>query len=206
MVKKGLFFFLLLLLLTSCDKHSTIQTDNSDIKKDTTTQPESSNTKKLSQKPQKMLSFSKVKTTILSDEKGKNVSDIHIIGVKNIDGVGASFASFKLDGKLKYVNMYSSKQQGTGTGVFTVSDLKNTPIQYITQVGESGYISITGIINDASGFKNIIITFSNGQIREVPVVKDEFWFFGKIGSTEKDSYSKEVIGVKANGSIIIKKN
>jgi hypothetical protein len=163
-------------------------------------------TKKPSQETPKLLSISKVKATIQNVEKGKNVSDIHIIGLKNSDGVGASFASFKLDGKLNYVNMFSSKQQGTGTGVFTVSDLKQTPIQYTAQIAENGYSSITGITDRASDIKKVIITFSNGQIREVPDVNDEFWFFGKTGATEKDAYSKEVIGVTTNGSIVVKKN
>lgn len=204
MVKKGLFFFLLLVLLTSCDKHSTTQTDSSEVKKATTTQKGSS--KKSSQAPQKMLSISKVKTYIQNAEKGKNVSFIHIIFVKNIGEVGAAFASFKIDGKLKYVTIFSSKQQGNGTAVFTVSDFKKDPIQYVEQSGENGYTSITGVIDHKSGIKKISITFSNGQVKEVPVVGDEFWFFGKAGSTEKEVYSREVIGVTTNGSLVVKKN
>lgn len=161
--------------------------------------------KKPSQETPKLLTISKVKATIQNVEKGKNVSDIQIIGLKNGDGVGASFASFKLDGKLNYVNMVSSIQQGTGTGVFTVSDLKHIPLQYTAQIAENGYTLITGITDPASGIKTMIITFSNGQVREVPVLNDTFWFFGKIGATVQDAYDKEVIGVTANGSIVVKK-
>jgi hypothetical protein len=126
-----------------------------------------------------------------------------------MSGVGAAFASFKLDGKLNYVDMYGSGQQGQqgiGTVPFYAENFKNNPIQYEELSGKNGFNSITGVVDSASGIKKVIITFSKGQVQEVPVVKDKFWFFGRAGSTEKNVYSREVIGVTANGSIVVKKN
>jgi hypothetical protein len=148
------------------------------------------------------LTTSKVIADIRSAEKGHTVSDIHIIGVKNFDGQGAGFASFNLDGHLKYASVTDSKTQGMTTGILTPNQTKRAPIQYTQTVSENGYSSITGFVDSNADIKTVVITFSRGQIREIPVIHGVFWFFGKVGTSEKDTYSKGVIGVTSDGNIV----
>jgi hypothetical protein len=80
------------------------------------------------------------------------------------------------------------------------------PIQYTQTVGKKGYSLITGVVENNSSIKNAVITFSDGQIRQVPVDQGQFWFFGKTGTSETDAYSKAVIGVTTQGNIISNKS
>jgi hypothetical protein len=52
----------------------------------------------------------------------------------------------------------------------------------------------------------MIIIFSKGQIRQVPVVNCDFWLFGKTGTSETEAFTKQVIGVTSQGNIISNKS
>lgn len=151
---------------------------------------------------QEQLTTSKVIADIRNVEKGHIVSDIHIIGIKNVAGQGAGFASFNLDGHLKYASISDSKKQGMTTGILTANQAKTMPIQYTQSVSENGYNTITGFVDSNADIKNVVMTFSKGQIRQTPVIHGTFLFFGKVGASEKDAYSSSVIGVTSNGNII----
>jgi len=162
--------------------------------------------KKTSQASTSQLTASKLISNIKQNEKNHSVTDISIIGLKNVDGQGLAFASFNLDGQLKYANIYDSHQKnenGFGIGLFTATKAVGSPIQCVEQVGGDGVVLITGIVVDDPEIKNIIITFSNGSINQVPVINGRFWFGGKVGSSFHDSNSNKVLGVTSNGDIVM---
>jgi hypothetical protein len=140
------------------------------------------------------LTESEVDAKIRDNEKNHSVSDIHMISLKNVDEHGFAFASFKLDGQEKYVNIYDSS-----LGVFTASNTKGHPLQYVESYGDGGFSFVTGVVVDKPTVKKVIVTFSNGSVEQVPVINGHFWIAEKVGS---QYHSNQVLGVTSNGSIV----
>jgi hypothetical protein len=142
---------------------------------------------------------------IKKQEENHVVSKISFITLKNLGSQAYAFVSFNEDGKLKYENIFQASTQGTGWGEFSATKINGYPIQSDQQVAGNGYNFITGVVVDDPSIKNIVITFSNGDVKQVSVQNGQFWFFGKIGTSELDAYSKHMIGVSNQGDFVINK-
>lgn len=195
--------FLLSIFLTGCSSTTDQRTQPKKASTPTAmTQKVTTSKTQTSQETSKILTPSQVIKDIKDNKPGQQLKNIHIIGIENKDGFASAYASYELNGKLKYASIYDWPTQGKGVGVFEAPKSKKEPIQYVETIGVKGYCLITGVVNNDFGIKNVVITFSKGQVKQAPVVNDTFWFFGKIGNSEKQARSKQVIGVSANGSII----
>jgi len=143
----------------------------------------------------------------LEQQAGNHVlTNIHIITLKNVGSRAYAFVSFDEDGKMKYANVFHSSSEGTGMGMFLAPSARGQPIQATQQVGKDGYILITGIVVNTPSVKNVVITFANGSVKQVPVQNGQFLFFGKIGTSESDAYLKHMIGVSNHGEIVVNKS
>lgn len=133
-------------------------------------------------------------------------SNIHIITLKNVGSRAYAFVSFDEDGKTKYANVFYSSSEGTGTGIFSAPSVKGQPLQATQLVGKDGYNFITGVVVNNPSVKNVVITFANGSVKQVPVQNGYFLFFGQIGTSVSDAYVKHMIGVSNHGEIVVNKS
>ncbi len=120
-----------------------------------------------------------------------------IISSEQVDEHDFAFASFKLDGQERYVNIYDSS-----IGIFTASTVPNSkghPLQYVESYGNGGFSFVTGVVVDEPTVKKVIVTFSNGSVNQIPVINRHFWIVKKVGS---QYHSNEVLGVTSNGGIL----
>lgn len=143
-----------------------------------------------------------VEQYILQQEKEHSVSDLKVIYSSSSDGFKVAFASFALDGQLKYGSIFDSPTQGTSFGTFTASQDKKNPLQHTETVGQNGFSLVTGVVVSEPHIKTVVVTFKNGAIRTLPVVNGAFWYFGKIGSTDTQSFTQQVLGVTDTGQIV----
>lgn len=144
-----------------------------------------------------------VATYIRDSEMNHKVTDIQIISMKNTKGSGFAFASFKADGEEKYANIFRSKGQGVGISTFSAPQVKNSPLQADQQVAQNGYTSITGVVVNSPSIKSIVITFSNGNVTDVPVSDGHFSLFGQMATSEAGAYLRHMIGVSNQGAIVV---
>ncbi|WDL95899.1 hypothetical protein [Alicyclobacillus sp. ALC3] len=141
-----------------------------------------------------------VEQFIIRNEKGHSVTNIKVIYASSSDGFKLAFASFDLDGQLKYGSIFDSSIQSLG--VFTVSLDKGNPLQFTESVEQNGFNLVTGVVVGDPRISNVVLTFKNGTIKTVPVVGGKFWYAGKIGATDTVSFTQHVLGVTDTGQII----
>lgn len=147
-------------------------------------------------------STTNVEQYIVQHEKEHSVTNIKVIYASSSEGFKVAFASFDLDGKLKYGSIFDSPIQGTSLGTFVASQDKKNPLQFTETVGQNGFNLVTGVVVDDPRVQNVVITFKNGAIRTVPVVNSKFWFAGKVGATDTQSFTQHVLGVTDTGQIV----
>ncbi len=146
-------------------------------------------------------------TKQLEQQEGNHVlSNIQVITLKNVGSRAYAFVSFDEDGKMKYANVIHLSSEGTGMGIFSAPNVKGHSIQADQQVGKDGYNLITGVVVNNPNVKNVVITFANGSVKQVPVQNGQFLFFGQIGTSESDAYLKNMIGVSNHGEIVVNKS
>lgn len=143
-----------------------------------------------------------VKQYIVQHERGHSVGDIRVIQASSTEGIKFAFVSFDLDGQLKYGSILDTRTQGTSLGTFTASQDKNNPLQFTETVGQNGFNLVTGVVVNDPQVKNVVITFKNGLVRTVPVVNSKFWYAGKVGATDTQSFTQHVLGVTDTGRIV----
>jgi len=148
------------------------------------------------------LTPSEVQQEIMKLNPGHTVRNLHIIALANFNHVGFAFISYDVDGKKTWGNLYSSSRRGTGLGTFSLKPAKGRPLQYTEWLGEGGYNFIAGSVADETQVTHVVITFIDGKAAIVPVENGYFWYAGKVGSTDTDSWSKTVIGITNKGDIV----
>jgi|GEM_PF-5492606 len=151
--------------------------------------------------PTPRLSTTQVQQTIRHIEAGHTISNIQVIHSGFFEGHEFAFASYEEDGKVSYASVTKDKD-AMSTDTSTPSLSGNAPINSMTAVAQDGFLLVTGLVLKTSHIERIVLAFSDGTVKQVPVSDGGFWFTEKVSPKAPLIYVKHVVGVTSTGSII----
>ncbi|WP_258110878.1 hypothetical protein [Alicyclobacillus sp. SP_1] len=147
------------------------------------------------------------KTDVTKELEGQTSAnvfhDIHMITLKNVGTRAYSLLSFQENGQLKYAVVFRSPSQGTGMGIVSVTHVKGQPLEAGQLVGKDGYNFVAGVVVQDPSVKRVVLTFTNGSVKQAPIRNGYFWFFGKVGTSQSDAYLQGMMGVTDHGQIVV---